>query len=506
MTSYEELKKQKSDKIKEWLEYLTNNNEDDILWKQRNRIYASSVPDWLYLMAKEKHNDIIDKQYEIAQHVVKYINELDREKVYSIVKQLNDLEDGKTINEFHFDHDEIISQANKKIAEIEKEELAGKTEEEQILLKEKWKKEDEEFKKIFNNNSYVIDDDKITITKKEYDHLKGCQEDLYQIEEFIAPSNDFTIKLQCGSVLPITHPNYYNNRIDIEILDIEKYSIKIEKEEYRINFEVLRKIKEFINKNLNILINYSLSQNKRFMLNNSLEGGGARTITIKYGKLIILIDGQVTGEIGEFCKIFINEIKDIIINADIIEVTNDNDTINLLVEKIKLLPNGTEFTISQLVDVDTDKVLSISIDTFKKLEEQGIKIKSKFGEGAIVGLPQNTTYIKVSDDNFGDKITDENLKIIIEEVIGNNDIYLNTQVYDIVKKIIDLPNQTTTTIANLINYNPKEKFVEPITQGKIRILVDKICKKLNIGLEDNKDKFGVLAYYVEFRKIDNDRF
>ena len=303
----------------------------------------------------------------------------------------------------------------------------------------------------------------------------------------------------------MTHPNYHNNRIDIEILDIEKYSIKIENKEYRINFDVLKKIKEFINKNLDVLIKHSLSQNKKFMLNNSLFGG-TRTITVKYGKLIISIDGQVVGEIGEFCKNFINEIKDIIINSDIIEVTNDNDTINLLVEKIKLLPNGTEFTISQLVDVDTDKVLSISIDIFKKLEEQGIKIKSKFGEGAIVGLPQNTTYIKVSDDNFGDKITDKNLKIIIEEVIGNNDIYLNTQVYDIVKKIIDLPNQTTTTIANLINYNPKEKFVEPITQGKIRILVDKICKKLNIGLEDNKDKFGGLAYYVEFRKIDNDRF
>lgn len=505
MRSYEELKKQKSDKIKEWLEYLDNNNEDDILWKQKNRVYASSVPDWLYLMAKEKQDDIIDKQYEIAQPIAKYINELNREKVYSIVKQLNDLENGKTINEFHFDYDEIISQANKKIAEIEKEELDGKSEEEQILLKEKWQKEDEELKKIFNNNFYVINDDKITITKKEYDQLKYCQEDLYQIEEFISPSNDFSIKLKSGSVLPMTHPNYHNNRIDIEILDIEKYSIKIENKEYRINFDVLKKIKEFINKNLDVLIKHSLSQNKKFMLNNSLFGG-TRTITIKYGKLIISIDGQVVGEIGEFCKNFINEIKDIIINSDIIEVTNDNDTINLLVEKIKLLPNGTEFTISQLVDVDTDKVLSISIDTFKKLEEQGIKIKSKFGEGAIVGLPQNTTYIKVSDDNFGDKITDKNLKIIIEEVIGNNDIYLNTQVYDIVKKIIDLPNQTTTTIANLINYNPKEKFVEPITQGKIRILVDKICKKLNIGLEDNKDKFGGLAYYVEFRKIDNDRF
>ena len=34
-------------------------------------------------------------------------------------------------------------------------------------------------------------------------------------------------------------------------------------------------------------------------------------------------------------------------------------------------------------------------------------------------------------------IDDKNLKTIIEEVIGNNDLYLNTTVYDIVKKIIE---------------------------------------------------------------------
>ena len=101
-------------------------------------------------------------------------------------------------------------------------------------------------------------------------------------------------------------------------------------------------------------------------------------------------------------------------------------------------------------------------------------------------------------------MNDETLKTMIEEIIGNNDIYLNTQVYDIVKKIIDLPNQTITTIANLINYNPNEKFVEPLTQGKIRNFVKATCKKINIELEKNDDKIGGLAYYVEFRKIDND--
>lgn len=97
-------------------------------------------------------------------------------------------------------------------------------------------------------------------------------------------------------------------------------------------------------------------------------------------------------------------------------------------------------------------------------------------------------------------LNDENLKTIIKEIIGNNDIYLNTQVYDIVKKIIDLPDKTTTTIANLINYNPKEKFVEPLTQGKITNFVEATCEKINIELERNNDNFGGLAYYVKFRK------
>ncbi len=104
-------------------------------------------------------------------------------------------------------------------------------------------------------------------------------------------------------------------------------------------------------------------------------------------------------------------------------------------------------------------------------------------------------------------ISDENLKTIInevikdnEEMVGNNIVDLNTQVYDIMKKIIDLQSKTTTTIADLINYNPNKKSIEPLTQGQIRILVKETCKKLNIELEENKDGFSGLAYYYQFKK------
>lgn len=109
-------------------------------------------------------------------------------------------------------------------------------------------------------------------------------------------------------------------------------------------------------------------------------------------------------------------------------------------------------------------------------------------------------------------ITDENLKITIddvikdnEEAVDNKDANYKDQVYTILKKIIDLPSETITTITDLINYNPKETFVDPLTQGQISRLVKETCKKLNIELEENRDDFGGLAYYYQFKKINNNK-
>lgn len=109
-------------------------------------------------------------------------------------------------------------------------------------------------------------------------------------------------------------------------------------------------------------------------------------------------------------------------------------------------------------------------------------------------------------------MTDENLKTIIDDVIKDNEEVIDNkganykdQVYIIVKKILDLPSEAITTIADLINYNPNETFVDPITQGQIRRLVKETCKKLKIELEENKDGFGGLAYYYQFKKVNNDK-
>ena len=107
--------------------------------------------------------------------------------------------------------------------------------------------------------------------------------------------------------------------------------------------------------------------------------------------------------------------------------------------------------------------------------------------------------------NNNEIVVEENpdikLKKIVEEVIGNNDPYWNEPVYTVVKKIIELPNESEITIAKLLNYDPKEAFVEPLTQGQISNLIMEVCKKINIGLEEISDEFIGLAYNVQYKKV-----
>lgn len=97
---------------------------------------------------------------------------------------------------------------------------------------------------------------------------------------------------------------------------------------------------------------------------------------------------------------------------------------------------------------------------------------------------------------------DKELKEIITEVIGNDEEFLNTTIYEIVKRIIDLPNETETTIAKLIDYNPQNEFVEPLLQGQIFNLVEDVCKKVNVYIErTSRDRFTGLAYHYPFKKV-----
>ena len=91
---------------------------------------------------------------------------------------------------------------------------------------------------------------------------------------------------------------------------------------------------------------------------------------------------------------------------------------------------------------------------------------------------------------------DEELKKIIEEVIGNNDPYWNIPVFEIVKKIIDLPDGTETSITKLLNnpqFTSKQLF-------DIYNSVIEVCKKINITLDFSEHEGEVvgLPYNLPF--------
>ena len=102
---------------------------------------------------------------------------------------------------------------------------------------------------------------------------------------------------------------------------------------------------------------------------------------------------------------------------------------------------------------------------------------------------------------------DEKIKIIIKSIIDENDYidnnkkqYFNEIIFEIIKKIIELPNGKETTIAELINYNPEDKFVEPLIQGEINYFVKEICHKINVNYTNTDDSIGGLAFYIKFKK------
>ena len=105
--------------------------------------------------------------------------------------------------------------------------------------------------------------------------------------------------------------------------------------------------------------------------------------------------------------------------------------------------------------------------------------------------------------NIKPEVKKDNLELskLIENSINKEDISLKDIILNIVEMIKDLQVETNITIAQLINYNPENSFVDPLTQGKVFNYVFDICKKININLENTHDAFGGLAYYYTFKKI-----
>lgn len=152
-------------------------------------------------------------------------------------------------------------------------------------------------------------EEQINISKYEYDCLKMYEKEFNDFHYV-----DFGLKIESGAVLPPENPYYNDGRIEMEIFNMENYSIQIEGNNYNIkNQNHFDKIKQFISDNLETLINYSKIQDRNYLNSHIYEGGFGTSIVIKYGQLIINIDGQVKGEIGDFCEQFIQQLKHIIL-------------------------------------------------------------------------------------------------------------------------------------------------------------------------------------------------
>lgn len=94
-------------------------------------------------------------------------------------------------------------------------------------------------------------------------------------------------------------------------------------------------------------------------------------------------------------------------------------------------------------------------------------------------------------------MNDKELRKIVEETVGSNDPFWNEPVYNIVKKILDLPEGAETTITSLLgnsNYTSKQL-------SDIHSCVNRVCEKLSIKLDfGSNNKLEELPYNLPFKK------
>ena len=83
----------------------------------------------------------------------------------------------------------------------------------------------------------------------------------------------------------------------------------------------------------------------------------------------------------------------------------------------------------------------------------------------------------------------------------SNDPKLNEIVYNVIKKIIDLPDGSETTISELVN--DKETFNNIELMFKITEMVHLVCEKININLDGSKynGMYVGLPFNIPFVKI-----
>ena len=136
--------------------------------------------------------------------------------------------------------------------------------------------------------------------------------------------------------------------------------------------------------------------------------------------------------------------------------------------------------------IDVEEISGLMDDYYQKLSIIMKKLNRP---------PYDKTPIQEENNHETDKISQ-----IVNEVVGTADMDKNNLLCKLAKKVIELPFDTETTIAKLMQLD--QVLVDPLTQGEVFNLLNSVCEKLNIKIEVNHDEIGGLGYHYKFKKKD----
>ncbi len=99
------------------------------------------------------------------------------------------------------------------------------------------------------------------------------------------------------------------------------------------------------------------------------------------------------------------------------------------------------------------------------------------------------------------KMNSQELTKIIDEVVPDDDKNLVELIFTLVTKIDSMHSGEKISIAKLIDYNPRQSYVEPLTQGKVNYYLRRVCERIGIQLVDTDDDIGGMAYYYTYKIV-----
>jgi len=129
-------------------------------------------------------------------------------------------------------------------------------------------------------------------------------------KDLMSKKNDFLIQIYEGDML---FPDQRGYSVLLKIKKANDYFIDFEGTRYEINQDIFDNLKILVKGYLEELVKYSAMQTCEYLMENVPEGGNSLYIHIKYGSLIIKLNGNVKGEIKDFCKEFLEKVKEAIV-------------------------------------------------------------------------------------------------------------------------------------------------------------------------------------------------